>query len=158
MWDGHLRRTNIAEHGIELSPADAKRNYAALHRVRPIACEFERNEIEKMLSKEIIEPVQSAWAESIVFARKRMIPSTFASNVGNETLLRSGNLSQTAHARKSPFACRTAVFSTKIASSGYWPVEIVTKIRDKATITSHHRLYCFLRMPFGLSKVPLTFH
>lgn len=49
------------------------------------------------------------------------------------------------------------MFSTLDANFGYWQVDIEEADRDKTSITSHHGLYRFLRMPFGLKNFPGTF-
>lgn len=52
---------------------------------------------------------------------------------------------------------RAAVFSTLDASSTYSQVEIENEDRQKTVFTSHHGLYLFVRMPFGLLIISSTF-
>lgn len=49
------------------------------------------------------------------------------------------------------------VFSTSHASCGYWKIEIAEWDREKTAVTSHHGLYQFERMPFGLKNEHATF-
>lgn len=46
---------------------------------------------------------------------------------------------------------KAAIFSTlEEDDSEYWQVEIDKADYDESAFTSHHRLYRFIRMPFGL--------
>lgn len=49
------------------------------------------------------------------------------------------------------------MISTLDTNFGYWQVEIEENYRDKTTSTSHHGLYRFIRMTFGLKNRPGTF-
>lgn len=53
--------------------------------------------------------------------------------------------------------CKSGVFSTLNASNWYWHVEIRNEDRDKPSFTSHHGLYRFVLMPFGISTALSTF-
>lgn len=50
-----------------------------------------------------------------------------------------------------------AAFSTLDANSGHWHIDNDEADRDKIVFTSHHGLYLFIRMPFGLRNVVGTF-
>lgn len=45
------------------------------------------------------------------------------------------------------------IFSTSATDSRYWQVKMAQKIK-KTSFTSHHRLFYFTRMPFGIEKDP----
>lgn len=51
---------------------------------------------------------------------------------------------------------QTTVFSTLDASSGYWQAGIDDVDKEKNAFTSHHGLYRFVHMPFGLHNAPRT--
>lgn len=42
-------------------------------------------------------------------------------------------------------------------NSRYWPVEIAEEDQDKAAFSSHHSLFHFTGVPFGLKHAPKTF-
>lgn len=50
MWDGRLGQMPLAGHQIDLIPADAKPTISATYRAGPEVREFERIDIDKMLS------------------------------------------------------------------------------------------------------------
>ncbi len=49
------------------------------------------------------------------------------------------------------------VFWTLDANSGYWQIEVDEADRDYTAFVSHHGLYRYKRMPFGLRNAPSTF-
>lgn len=71
MWDGHLVPINFAKHRGKVSPADAKLVHSAPYQPGPEAREFDKNEIDRLLSKGFIERDQTVWAASIVLAPKK---------------------------------------------------------------------------------------
>lgn len=71
IWDGHLGQTNIGRHGIVLSQTDAKPVYSALFRAGPEAREFQKNEIDNLLSAEAIDPAQTEWDASTMLAQRK---------------------------------------------------------------------------------------
>lgn len=111
-----------------------------------------------MLSAGVIEPVQSEWASSVVFAPKKD---------GTLRLCIDNCILNSLTVRKSypiprmdecfDFLGEAATFSTVDCNSGYWEVEIPEEDRDKTELFSHHKLFRFTCMPFGLKNSPATF-
>lgn len=52
---------------------------------------------------------------------------------------------------------REAALFVTLDVNSYWQVEMVETNRDKTALTSHHGLYHFVQMPFGLNDAPKTF-
>lgn len=52
---------------------------------------------------------------------------------------------------------KVTVFPTFDANSAYWQVEVEDKNQSKTEFTSHHGLYRFVHLPFGLKNAPETF-
>lgn len=70
MWNGHIERTNIAEHCIELVSPDTATVHSAPYRTGSKARGSEKTEIEKLLAENIIDLVQTEWAAPIIFVPK----------------------------------------------------------------------------------------
>lgn len=70
MWGGLIDRISIAKHEIELA-----RNSNLVHltpyRAGATARGFQRLEIEKVLSHNVIEPAETEWEATILFAPKK---------------------------------------------------------------------------------------
>jgi Reverse transcriptase (RNA-dependent DNA polymerase) len=50
-----------------------------------------------------------------------------------------------------------SIFTTLVANSGYWQINVAPEDREETAFTSHRGLFQFLRMPFGLKTAPATF-
>ena len=158
MWDGRLGTITAAKHRIDLDPVDSRPIHSAPYRAGPKAREFEKQEIQKMLAMNVIEPAQSEWAAPIVFAPKKDGALRFCVDyrrLNAITVRDSYPIPRMDECMDSLGTAKT--FSTLDANSGYWQVEIDPKDRDKTAFTSHHGLYRFIRMPFGLKNAPATF-
>lgn len=110
-----------------------------------------------MLFEKVMEPVKAEWAKEVVFSHKkngslRNFVSYFEVSAATEQYVYSiPRMNKSVH-----FLGKVAVFSTLAANSGYWQVYIDKKDRDKMAVTLHHKLYLFVRMPFGSRNAPST--
>lgn len=62
MWDGYLRRIDIAKHRFLVSSADAKVDRFATYWKDLKARHFEKSELDKMLCEGFIKPANTKWA------------------------------------------------------------------------------------------------
>ena len=122
-----------------------------------------KNELQKMLSQEIIKPSHSLWGAPCILVRKppekgipqppRLVvdyrglnavtsgdgyPIPSVSNILDA--LSGGNL-----------------FGKLDLASGYWQVLVNPEHKHKTAFSTHLGLYEFLRMPYGLKTAPHTF-
>ena len=107
---------------------------------------------------DVVEPSESEWASPIVFALKKDGSLRFFVDYRrlNKATIRDSYpiprmdecIDSLAHAK---------VFSTLDCNSGYWQIEIDEEDKKKAAFTSHHDLFKYTRMPFGLNNAPATF-
>ena len=81
MWDGSLGEISTAEHRIDLTP-EAKPVRSAPYRAGPKARRAEREEVERMLRAEFIEPHNQNGRHQCSLCRNRMAPCAFAWTTG----------------------------------------------------------------------------
>lgn len=112
-----------------------------------------------MVSQEFIEPGQTDWASLIFFAPKKNVSLRFFFNYRKffNLIKIHDSYPVTRLDQCKDSLVDAAIFTTIDANSGYCEVEIDEADRDRTTFTSHHGLYRFIRMPFGLKNVQGTF-
>jgi len=158
MWDGNLGTISAVKHRIDLDPPDSQPVHSAPYRAGPATRQLEKNEIDKMLGMGVIEPAQTEWASPIVFAPKKDGAMRFCVDyrrLNAMTLRDSYPIPRMDECIDSLGDAN--IFTTLDANCGYWQIEIADQDKDKTTFTSHHGLYRFVRMPFGLRNAPSTF-
>lgn len=157
MWDGHLGNVKATRHYIELTP-DAKTAHQPPYRAGPKQRMHEREEVDKMLDLGVIEPSTSEWAAPVVFAPKKDGSLRFCVDyrrLNAVTVRDSYPIPRMDECIDSLGDER--VFSTLDCNSGYWQVQIPEQDRDKTTFVTHHGLFQYTHMPFGLRNAPATF-
>jgi Reverse transcriptase (RNA-dependent DNA polymerase) len=103
----------------------------------------------------VIEPAMSEWASPIVMVPKpdrslrffvdyrklnaNTVPDTYPLPSMDECIDSIGE---------------AVIFTTLDCNSGYWQIPIDPIDMDKTAFTSHHGLYRFTRLPFGLRNAP----
>ena len=70
LWDGTMGQINITQHAIDLVPG-ARPFKSAPYRAGPKTRELEQFGIEKQLKAGVIEPSNSDWAVTVLFAPKK---------------------------------------------------------------------------------------
>lgn len=71
MCDGNLGRIEAVKHRIQLTSTDEMPMKNFPYRAGPDARKLYNKEIEKMISKGVIELVQTEWESSIFFEKKK---------------------------------------------------------------------------------------
>lgn len=107
-----------------------------------------------MKEMNLIDPSQTEWADPIFFVSKKdgyLLFFVEYRRVNTVTLLDSYPIPRMEECIDSVGEAK--VFSTLDTNAGYWQIEIDDAEKEK-TFTSHHFLYQFTRIPFGLNNSP----
>ena len=148
--------TNLVKHKIELTSLDPIR-------LKPYPIPFNteetiREEVEKMLKLNVIEPSSSPYSAPIVIARKKDGTNRFCIDfrkLNNVTVFDA-----------EPMTNPDSIFSkitgkhyiSKIdLSKGYWQVPMDDDSKPLTAFSTSCGLYQFRTMPFGLVNAPATF-
>jgi hypothetical protein len=76
MWSASLGELTATEHRIQLTE-NAKPIFQAPYRAPPKARQTEKQEIERMLAADVIEPATSEWASPVVLITKKGVSVRF---------------------------------------------------------------------------------
>ena len=154
--DAELGRTHLVEHVIETSnhPPIKQRPRREAFSYRPKIV----NMIQDMLKRGIIQPSSSPWSSPIVVVRKKDGTLRFCVDY------RKLNAATTKDVFPLPRVddlvdCLggAKIFTTLDEASGYWQIPMSTNSQPLTAFTTHHGLFEFKVMPFGLCNAPATF-
>jgi hypothetical protein len=155
MWDGRLGKIDAVQHHIvtEGSPVASQP-----YRAGPTAREKINNEVDRMLSMDVIEPSSSPWASPIVLIPKPDGSIRFCVDYRRlNTVTRKDSYAVPRMDDCIDSLGTAKYFSTLDANAGYWQIAVAPDDRNKTAFTSHRGLYRFKRLPFGLVTAPATF-
>lgn len=120
--------------------------------------EIERQEIEKMLEKGVIEPSNSPWASPIVLVTKKDGTTRFCVDYRrlNDVTVKD------AYPLPRVDECLDALagskwFSCMDLNSGFWQIMVEPEDQMKTAFATSQGLYQFKVMPFGLVNAPSSF-
>jgi hypothetical protein len=119
---------------------------------------FIKEEIERMLESNIIQPSESPWASPVVLVRKKNGKLRFCvdyrrlNNVTKKDAYPLPRIQEMLNALSG-----SQWFSTLDLASGYWQVMMDPKDREKTAFITKYGTYEFNVMPFGLCNAPATF-
>lgn len=151
IWDGHLVQINTATHRIGLSSPGATPIHTVPYRAFPKAREAEREEINKLLAMKIIEHAQIEWPLPILSVPKKDGTLPFCIDYVKLTAVTTRDSYRLSLMDECIDYLEDAIILfILVANSGYWKLEVHKSNLEKIVFTSHHGLYQFIRMPFGL--------
>ena len=151
-----LGQCNRVQHKIHTGNAIPVRQPA---RRQPLAKrDAEREEVQKMLDRGVIEPSRSPWSSPVVLVTKRDNSIRFCVDyrVLNELTVKD------AYPIPRVDDCLDALsgskwYSTMDLSSGFWQVGLAEEDREKSAFATSLGLFQWTVMPFGLVNSPSTF-
>ena len=120
--------------------------------------EIEKQEIQRMLDKGVIEPSASPWSSCIVLVKKKDGSTRFCVDYRklNEVTIRD------AYPLPRVDSCLDSLsgakwFSSLDLNSGFWQIAMADQDKEKTAFSTSQGLYHFTVMPFGLANSPSTF-
>jgi hypothetical protein len=151
-----IGHTNLVQHSINT------RNTAPIRqppRRLPLGKrQTEKEEIEKMLKRGVIEPSNSAWASPVVLVTKKDGTPRFCVDyrkVNDCTVKDAYPLPRVDDCIDSLSGAK--YFSSLDLNSGYWQVAMKPEDKEKTAFATTMGLYQFTVMSFGLANAPSTF-
>lgn len=151
-----LGHTDLVQHRINTGTAAPTRQAPRRQPIgkRPV----EKDEIERMLAKGVIEPSESSWASPVVLISKKDGSTRFCVDYRrlNDCTIKD------AYPIPRVNECLDALANSKWYScmdlnSGFWQVALDPADKEKTAFATGSGLYHFTVMPFGLVNAPSTF-
>jgi len=150
LWSGHLGSIKATEHRIELKPG-SKAVRLNPYRMGPRTRELIKDQVDRVLKLEVIEPSQSEWASPVVLILKldgsprfcidyrqlndRTVRDSYPSPRMDDCLDSLGD---------------AQFFSTLDCIAGYWQIPPAEEDKPKTAFTCHCGTYQCTRLPFVL--------
>ena len=151
-----LGHTKVENHHIPIEASVPVRQRA--YRVAPPEQDFIKEEINKMLANDLIQPSESPWASPVVLVRKKNGKLRFCVDYRklNSLTQRDCHPLPRIDELLDMFG-RAKYFTTLDLASGYWQVAMAPEDQPKTAFITSYGLYEFKVMPFGLTNAPATF-
>ena len=126
-------------------------------RASPAQRKVIESQIEDMLNNNIIEPSKSPWASPIVLVDKKDGSIRFCVDYRKLNTVTKRDVYPLPRIDD----CLNAIggnkyFSTFDLAAGYWQILMNKEDKEKTAFISHHGLYQFNVMSFGLTNAPAT--
>ncbi|XP_071504670.1 uncharacterized protein [Diadema antillarum] len=149
-------QTNLGKHDIRLVDKEPIKSkpYPLPHALRDKV----REEVQKMIDLNIIEPSSSPYASPVVMVKKKDGAIRFCCDYRK--------LNQVTIADAEPIPDQEEIFAklsrdkyfTKMdLTKGYWQVPLAEEAKPLTAFVTHDGLYQFRAMPFGLVNAPASF-
>ena len=154
--DSELGCTSLVQHSIDTRDHHPVKQQP--YRT-PVVC---REKIESMVSdmqkQGIVKPSHSPWASPIVLVPKKDGSLRFCVDFRRLNSLTRKDVYPLPHVEDILVTLGEAKYFTSLdLASGYWQIELDEDAHAKSAFTTHHGLFEFVRMPFGLCNAPATF-
>ncbi len=151
-----IGRTGLVKHTIDTG--EQRPVWLPPRRLPITKQEIEKEKVQKMLDRGVIEPCQSSWASPVVFVPKKDGTTRFCVDYRKLNDVTRRDAYPLPRIDDTLDALRTLrYFSTLDLYSGYWQVEMNEQDIDKTVFVTRQGLFQFTVMPFGLCNAPATF-
>lgn len=146
-----LEQLNAA---IELALSNDYSSHATPYRAGPRAPNFESDKIDRMLAPAALEPTKIEREALILLAPKNDQPLRFDMEYCMLHAVTTEGSYPIPHKDECiVFLGEAMIFSTQEGNSHHCRVEVPDENRAKLTFASYHRLFCLIRLPFGLKRI-----
>jgi hypothetical protein len=155
-WNGRLGTVAATSHRIAAIPGSKpvhRQPYHAVSRARLA----DKQEIDRIVQQNLIEPATCEWASPIVLVPKPDGSLRFCVDYRELNLITISDTYPLPRMDECIYYLGDAVIFNKLdCNSGYLQIPVLPEDRDKTALTSHYGIYRFLRLPFGLRNAPAT--
>ena len=152
---GELGKTSLVKHSIVTEGPPIRQ---PLRRV-PVATKgVIQTEVQKMLSRGVIQPSNSPWSSPVVLVKKQDDSWRFCvdfrklNSVTHKDAYPLPRIDETLETLSG-----SVYFTTLDLASGYWQVQLQETDKEKTAFSTPNGHYEFNVMPFGLTNAPATF-
>lgn len=153
-----LGETKVYQHKVDTGHASPIRQ--CFYRTSPaIKLEIER-QVEELLDNGIIEPSTSEWQSPVVLVKKKNGTYRFAVDyrkLNAVTKPMSFPLPRLEDVFDSLGEKQPTVFSVLDLASGFWQIPLDPETKHKTAFTTHHGVFQWNKLPFGLMNSPASF-
>lgn len=154
--DRPLGQTSLVKHRI--NTGDAAPIHRRPYRVSASERQIIQAEVNKMLTKGIIEPSSSPWASPVVLVKKKDNTWRFCIDYRHLNRITKKDVYPLPRIDDALDCLHGArYFSSIDLRSGYWQIAVDEKDQEKTAFITPDGLYQFKVMPFGLCNAPATF-
>ncbi|XP_049518616.1 uncharacterized protein LOC125943367 [Dermacentor silvarum] len=154
--DRSLSQTSVVQHRIDTGNASPIRRRP--YRVSLAERRVIQGEVDKMLTKGVIEPSSSPWASPVVLVKKKDGSWRFCVDYRHLNNITRKDVYPLPRIDDALDCLHGATYFSSIdLRSGYWQITVDAMDREKTAFVTPDGLYQFKVMPFGLCNAPATF-
>ena len=153
--DSELGCTSLVQHSIDTG--DHKPVKQQPYRTPVVYREKIETMVDEMQEQGVVKP-SSPWASPIVLVPKKDGSLCFCVDLRRSNSITRKDVYPLPRVEDILDTLGEAKYFISLdLASGYWQVELDQNARAKSAFTTHHGLFEFVRMPFGLCNMPTTF-
>ena len=156
-----FRGVSHVEHSMDTG--DAKPQYSTPYSHSPIQLQLIKQEIQKMLEQNILEPSTSPWGAPCLLVKKKtehglQVTPRLVWDYRKLNKVTKPDVYPLPHVQMILDQLGGKKWFTKLdLFSGFWHIPISPNDREKTAVITHVGLYQFKKLPFGLRNAPTSF-